>query len=455
MTNKPNILIVDDDPGMLQLLSMRLGASGYQPITATSGSDALNTMKHKNVDAVVTDLRMENMDGLDLFDKLHAEWPTTPVVMLTAHGSIREAVTATQKGLFAFLTKPVDKEELLSTLDKALKIHLPQEEHAPQLSTLILTRSAKMHRLLEQAKLFAESDVNILITGESGTGKELLANNLHQKSPRADQPFIAINCSAIPHDLLESELFGHVKGAFTGAISNRDGLFTVANSGTILLDEIGDMPLSLQVKLLRVLQENKLRPVGGSRDQDINVRVLSATHQNLKEAIEQKTFRDDLYYRLNVVSLELPPLRERLEDIPLLANHFLQKISERTGKPEKTLSPKATSLLLGYHWPGNIRELENVMERVFALAATPVISATQAEHALPGNRGVRIEPLRHAKQQFEYDYLVQLLTATDGNMPLAAEIAGRNRSDFYKLIKRHELDPTKFRQTQDDRTSDA
>lgn len=446
MTNKPTVLVVDDDPGMLQLLAMRLEASGYNLVTASSGERALEIMNRQSVDTVVTDLRMEGMDGLELFDKLHAKWPSTPVIMLTAHGSIREAVAATQKGLFAFLTKPVDKGELLSTLDKALRIHLPQEEEQPpQLSTLILTRSAKMHRLLEQVKLFAESDVNILINGESGTGKELLATRIHQQSPRASRPFIAINCSAIPHDLLESELFGHVKGAFTGATQNRDGLFTAANGGTILLDEIGDMPLPLQVKLLRVLQENKVRPVGGSTDRDIDVRVLSATHHNLQTAIKNKAFRDDLYYRLNVVNLELPPLRERLEDIPLLANHFLRKISDRTGKPVKSLSPEATGLLLGYDWPGNIRELENVMERVFALAATPVISETQIEHALPGHRGVRVEPLAQAKKQFEHEYLVQLLLATDGNVPLAAEIAGRNRSDFYKLIKRHDIDATQFR----------
>ena len=445
ITDRPAVLVVDDDPGMLQLLSMRLGASGYKPITATSGAMAIGIMNRQPADAVVTDLRMQEMDGLELFDKLHAEWPTIPVIMLTAHGSIREAVTATQKGLFAFLTKPVDKEELLSTLDKALRIHLPQEEQTPHLSTLITTRSAKMHRLLEQAKLFAESDVNILITGESGTGKELLANSIHQQSSRADQPFIAINCSAIPHDLLESELFGHVKGAFTGATQNRDGLFAAAHGGTILLDEIGDMPPHLQVKLLRVLQENKVRPVGGSADRDIDVRVLSATHHDLQAAIENKHFRDDLYYRLNVVNLQLPPLRERPEDISLLAGHFLQKIADRTGKPVKTLSPEATGLLLAYDWPGNIRELENVMERVFALAATPIISATQAEHALPGSHGMRIEPLRQAKTRFERDYLLQLLAATDGNIPMAAEIAGRNRSDFYKLIKRHDIDAAQFR----------
>ncbi|WIO74088.1 sigma-54 dependent transcriptional regulator [Porticoccaceae bacterium LTM1] len=451
MNSKPKVLLVDDDPSMLQLLSLRLGAAGYELITASSGVDALQTMGRENIDAVVTDLRMEEMDGLALFDRLHERWPTVPVIMLTAHGTIREAVTATQKGLFAFLTKPVDKEELLSTLENALSIS-PQQPQQPEAALPILTRSAKMYSLLEQAKLFSESDVNILINGESGTGKELLATTIHQQSSRSDQPFIAINCSAIPHDLLESELFGHVKGAFTGASQNREGLFVTANGGTILLDEIGDMPLSLQVKLLRVLQEKTVRPVGGSSDRKIDVRVLSATHFDLEAAIDSGEFRSDLYYRLNVVNLKLPALRERPEDIPLLANHFLTAIAERTNKPAKTLSPEAVALLISYHWPGNIRELENIMERVFALSTTPVISAVQAEHALPGHRGIQIDTLKNAKQQFEREYIVQLLTATDGQVSLAAEIAGRNRSDFHKLIKRHGIHVNIYRKsdTEDD-----
>jgi len=299
-------------------------------------------------------------------------------------------------------------------------------------------------------RLYAESDVNILITGESGTGKELLADTIHRQSSRASKPFVAINCSAIPHELLESELFGHMKGAFTGATHNREGLFTTANGGTVLLDEIGDMPYALQAKLLRVLQENVLRPVGGRADIPIDIRILSATHMDLGTAIVEKRFREDLYYRLNVVNLELPPLRERREDIPLLVDHFLAKIASRTGKGEKSLSPEALGLLLGYDWPGNIRQLDNVMERLFALSSGPVISARHTQQALPVDMSMRLSSLSEAKKEFEMSYLVQLLAATNGNMTLAAELAGRNRSDFHKLVKRHALNPAQYRSNQDD-----
>src|SRR5690606_38569417 len=343
-----------------------------------SGPEALALLEQHPVHVLVSDLRMEPMDGMALFARVHERWPVLPVIMLTAHGTIRDAVDATREGIFAFLTKPVDRDELHSTLNSALALHRPGEQAgaAPGGETRLLTRSARMYRLLEQARLYAESDVNILITGESGTGKELLADSIHRASARADKPFVAINCSAIPQELLESELFGYVKGAFTGANQDREGLFSTAEGGTVLLDEIGDMPYALQAKLLRVLQENVLRPVGGRADIPIDVRIISATHIDLPAAIADKRFREDLYYRLNVVSLALPPLRERREDIPPLVEHFLAKIARRTGKGDKTLAPDALGLLLGYHWPGNIRQLENVMERLFALASGPVISAT-------------------------------------------------------------------------------
>ncbi len=445
----PRVLVVDDDDGMLQLLSMRLRAFGYEPLLASSGEEALATMEEQPVSALVTDLRMEPMDGMALFNRVHGRWPGMPVIVLTAHGTIREAVGATRDGVFAFLTKPVDKDELLSTLDKAMDVHGAGEVARPSAEDEeggILTRSARMYRLLEQARLFAESDVSILVTGESGTGKELLARTIHDRSHRAERPFVAINCSAIPGDLLESELFGHVKGAFTGANSDRQGLFDSADGGTLLLDEIGDMPLALQAKLLRVLQEGKLRPVGGRTEVDIDVRILSATHVDLESAIAEKRFREDLYYRLNVVNLELPPLRERPEDIPLLARHFLGKIAGRTDKPEKSLAPDALGLLLGYDWPGNIRQLENVVERLAALSSGPVIAASLVREALPVERPPRVDPLNEAKRAFERDYLAQLLTATSGNVTLAAEMAGRNRSDFHKLVKRHGLEPAHYRE---------
>ena len=445
MISKRQVLIVDDDPGMLQLLSLRLGGFGYEVMTAQSGPDALAILEDQVVNVVLSDLRMEPMDGMELFQKVNERWPGIPFIVLTAHGTIREAVSATQEGVFAFLTKPVDKDELESTLKRIGDLYQPVSAEPEPGSSGILTRSPKMYQLLEQARLYAQSDVNILITGESGTGKEVLADTIHNSSPRQGKPFVAINCSAIPQELLESELFGHVKGAFTGAQQDREGLFATAEGGTILLDEIGDMPYLLQAKILRVLQEGKLRPVGGRADVCLDVRVISATHIDLELAMAEKRFREDLFYRLNVVNLQLPPLRERLEDIPLLVDHFLSRIASRTGKPSKTLAPDAVGVLLGYDWPGNIRQLENTVERLFALASGPVIAASLVEQSLPVERVKPVAPLADARREFERSYLVQMLTATNGNMTLAAELAGRNRSDFHKLVKRHGINPDRYR----------
>ena len=447
---RATVLIVDDDPGLLQLLKIRLEAFGYTTLSAASGNEAQGILETQAVDVLVTDLRMEPMDGMALFERVHERWPGIPVIMLTAHGTIREAVDATHSGIFAFLTKPVDKDELQSTLKKATAQIRPGATREPAAEGRLLTRSARMFELLEEARLYSESDVNILVTGESGTGKELLADSIHNWSSRAGRSFVAINCSAIPQELLESELFGYVKGAFTGANQNREGLFTTADGGTVLLDEIGDMPYSLQAKLLRVLQEGQIRPVGGREDIPIDIRVISATHVDLASSIAEKRFREDLYYRLNVVNLHIPPLRERLEDIPLLTEHFLNAIAARTGKPRKTVSPQALSLLLSYDWPGNIRQLENVMERLFALCSGPIISDTLTRQSLPSDSQPRIHSLSDARKDFERRYLSQLLTATRGNMTQAAELAGRNRSDFHKLVKRHELNPAVFRDTEDE-----
>ena len=443
---KQTILIVDDDPGLLQLLEIRLESFGYSTLSVTSGPEALDVLENQKVQALITDLRMEPMDGIELFTRVHERWPGIPVIMLTAHGTIREAVDATYQGVYAFLTKPVNRDELQAVLRKAVATHPPIEgKQVLSVEGRIITRSARMLELLEQARLYAESDANILITGESGTGKELLAEAIHVYCARSDNPFVAINCSAIPHELLESELFGYTKGAFTGATQNRDGLFTSANGGTVLLDEIGEMPFQLQAKLLRVLQEKKVRPIGGRENIDIDIRTISATHVDLENAITEKRFREDLFYRLNVVHLHIPPLRERLEDIPLLADHFLKEIGTRANKPAKKLSPQALGLLLGYEWPGNIRQLQNVMERLSALARGAVISETLARQALPVDSPPKIHSLKDAKKNFERQYLIQLLSATQGNMTLAAELADKNRSAFHRLVKQHRINPTAFR----------
>lgn len=442
---RPRVLLVDDDAGMLRLLEMRLQALEYDAECAGSGAEALACIQRKLPDVVITDLRMEEMNGLALFERIHADWPSLPVIILTAHGSIREAVEATQKGVFSFLTKPVDKNELTTTLEHAVVNHSDSPKSKHLWAQKFNTCCAKMYQLLEQAHLLAASDVNVLIRGESGTGKEVLARALHEHSNRSDKPFIALNCSAIPAETLESELFGHVKGSFTGANRDHEGLFVAADGGVVFLDEVGDMPLALQAKLLRVLQEKTVRPVGGTKDRAIDVRIVSATHRDLNDAIERNYFREDLYYRLNVVTLALPSLRERKEDIPLLVRHFLSGISKRTDRAPKNLAPKALGALLAYDWPGNIRQLENVLEQAVALSPGLVISETLVEGALPGSSSAKAKPLTDAKRDFEREYVEELLRMTQGSIRQAAELAGRNRSDFYKIVQRHGLSTEQFK----------
>jgi two-component system response regulator GlrR len=321
------VLLVDDDPGLLRLLSIRLNAEGYEIVAVESAAEALAALPRFRPDLVITDLRMENMDGIGLLKELQRQRPGLCVLLLTAHGTIPDAVEATQNGAFGFLTKPIDKDQLLDYVQRAMKVSgLP--ETVEDWSTDIVTRSPIMEACLQQARMVADTDTRVLLTGESGTGKELLAQAIHRASPRRDRPFVALNCSAMPENLLESELFGHEKGAFTGAHRSHKGLFQAADGGTLLLDEIGDMPMRLQIKLLRVLQEEQVRPVGATEPVPIDTRVISATHQNLDELMMARSFREDLFYRLNVVSIQLPPLRKRREDIPLLVEHFLVQIAD-------------------------------------------------------------------------------------------------------------------------------
>jgi two-component system response regulator GlrR len=338
------ILVVDDDPGLLRLLSIRLNAEGYEVVAVESAAEALAALPRFRPDLVITDLRMENMDGIGLLKEIQRERPGLCVLLLTAHGTIPDAVEATQSGAFGFLTKPIDKDQLLDYVQRAMKIS-GLTKTVEDWNTDIVTRSPLMEACLQQARMVAEADTRVLLTGESGTGKELLARAIHMASPRRDKAFVAINCSAMPENLLESELFGHEKGAFTGAHRNHEGLYRAADGGTLLLDEIGDMPMRLQVKLLRVLQENQVRPVGATDPVPVNTRVISATHQNLDELMMSRAFREDLFYRLNVVQIQLPPLRRRREDIPLLVEHFLVQIAEETGHERKVYSPEAIECL--------------------------------------------------------------------------------------------------------------
>lgn len=443
MKQAARLLLVDDDPGLLKLLGMRLSSEGYQVATAASGPEALRHLQKEKVDLVISDLRMDEMDGLALFGEVQKRHAGLPVIIITAHGSIPEAVSATQQGVFSFLTKPVDRDALYKAIDEALAQRAPISDDGWR--EAIVTRNPQMLRLLEQSHMVAQSDVSVLINGQSGTGKEVLAQAIHAASPRATKPFIAINCGALPEQLLESELFGHAKGAFTGAVSAREGLFQAAEGGTLFLDEIGDMPQALQVKLLRVLQERKVRPLGSNRDLDINVRIISATHRDLPKAMEKKSFREDLYYRLNVVNLKIPALHERAEDIPLLANHLLRQSADRHKPFVRSFSVDAMKRLVSAAWPGNVRQLVNVIEQCVALSTAPVIGDALVEQALAGEN-TALPTFVEARNQFELNYLRKLLQMTKGNVTNAARLAGRNRTEFYKLLSRHELDASEFKE---------
>jgi two-component system response regulator GlrR len=437
------ILLVDDDPGLLRLLSIRLRAEGYEVEAVDSAESALAVVSNFAPDLVITDLRMDKMDGIGLLKELQSRSPGLRVVIVTAHGTIPDAVAATQSGAFGFLTKPIDKDELLATVQKALRVSGSISVDGEWASGII-SRNHGMKEILNQAKMVAATDARVLITGESGTGKEILAQAIHRASPRHNQPFVAINCSAMAENLLESELFGHEKGAFTGATRSHKGLFQAAEGGTLLLDEIGDMPMRLQVKLLRVLQENQVRPVGSTEAIDVDVRVISATHRDLQDLMRQGRFREDLYYRLNVVNIHLPALDERREDIPLLVAHFLQSIAREAGQERKVYAPEAVEMLVTAEWPGNIRQLSNVVRQNVALSRSPVISAELVQQSL-GEHSGKLLSFTDARDEFTRNYLSQILQITQGTVSQAARLAKRNRTDFYKLLSRHDLNPDQFK----------
>jgi two-component system response regulator GlrR len=437
------ILLVDDDPGLLRLLSIRLRAEGYEVEAVESAHKALAILNRFSPDLVITDLRMDKMDGIGLLKELQTRSPGLRVVIITAHGTIPDAVVATQSGAFGFLTKPIDKDELMQTVQKAIKVS-GSVEVEEDWSSEIITRNQAMKEILNQAKMVAATDARVLINGESGTGKELLARAIHNASPRHQNPFVAINCSAMAENLLESELFGHEKGAFTGATRSHKGLFQAAEGGTLLLDEIGDMPMRLQVKLLRVLQEHQVRPVGSTDAIDVDVRVISATHRDLQELMGEGRFREDLYYRLNVVNIKIPTLDQRREDIPLLVAHFLQQIAREAGQERKVYAPEAVEMLVTAEWPGNIRQLYNVVRQNVALSRSPVISAELVQQSL-GEHSGKLLSFSDARDEFTRNYLSQILQITTGNVSQAARLAKRNRTDFYKLLARHDLNPDQFK----------
>ncbi|HMJ09838.1 MAG TPA: sigma-54 dependent transcriptional regulator, partial [Polyangiaceae bacterium] len=370
------LLLIDDDVAVCDVMQATLSKRGYHVTTASSGADALLALERERFDAVVSDLQMPGMSGLELCNRVHARWPNLPVVLVTAFGSMETAVAAIRAGAYDFVAKPIQMPELLLTLERALE-HRQLKEENQQLRDAVARRkpdadmigdSPAMQDIYAMLGRIAETDVTVLVTGESGTGKELVAQAVHKRGPHKAGPLVAFNCAAIPHTMLESELFGHVRGAFTDANANHKGLFAQANGGTLFLDEIGEMPLATQSKLLRALQERKVRPVGSEREVPFDARVISATSRDLETDVAEARFREDLYYRINVIHVHMPPLRARGQDVLLLARHFIQSFAQRFNKPIMRLEPEAAAQLLAYAWPGNVRELQNCIERAVALA---------------------------------------------------------------------------------------
>ncbi len=444
------IMVADDDPALLRLLAMRLSVVGYEVAAVESGEKAIAQIPTFQPHLVITDLRMDGMDGMALFDMIHRRSPALPVIILTAHGSIPDAVDATSRGVFGYLTKPFDSKDLLEQVTRALRVTGEQQQRredevVAEWRQDIVTRSPLMEDLLGQARLVASSEASIFIHGQSGTGKEVLARAIHKASPRENGEFVAVNCSAIPESLFESEFFGHTKGSFTGATRDHKGLFQAAAGGTLFLDEIGDMPMSFQVKLLRAIQERTVRPVGSTQAVAVDVRIISATHCDLDELRKSGRFREDLYYRLNVVALDIPSLIDRREDIPLLANHFLGSLDDALKKSVKGFAPDAMEVLLSAPWPGNVRQLFNVVEQSVAFTTTSLIPASLVQRALRDEADAEMPAFADARSRFEREYLTQLLQITNGNVSQAARIAKRNRTEFYKLLHKHHLNPSQFK----------
>jgi two-component system response regulator GlrR len=452
------ILVVDDDHGLLTLMKIRLEGAGYRVTLAAGGTDALALAEDQGPELAILDLKMDGMDGITLLEHLQRRHAGFPVIILTAHGTIASAVEATKKGAYDYLPKPFDAKDLLHRIEKALEMRRLRGE-LERLRTLveeryhfdhIITSSEKMQQILRQVAQLAATDSTVCLYGQSGTGKELIAKALHVASRRAACPFVAINCGAIPEGLLENELFGHVKGAFTGADQPKKGLIQQADSGTLFLDEIGELPPALQVKFLRVLQEREYYPVGAVSPVKVDLRLLVATNQNLEEAVKVGKFREDLYYRIHVVPIFLPALRERPEDIPLLAQHFLQRFSRAMEKEMRGFTPEALQELMGYDWPGNVRELANVVERAVALTPTNLITPDllllgNSKSATDTPRLGGLLTLRETREQCERTYIVRVLTTVKGNVSRAAEVAGKDRAEFYKLLRKYSIDPASFK----------
>ncbi|MEI6125061.1 MAG: sigma-54 dependent transcriptional regulator [Pseudomonadota bacterium] len=458
---REKILVVDDEPNILDLIKMRLESQGYEVMPAMTSEEALAMTRRVVFDLAIIDLMLgQGEDGLKVMEDIFLINPHIPVIILTAHGSISNAVEAMSRGAYCYLTKPYKPEELSLHVKNALEKRRLTKEIAVLRTLLeersqernIVAHSPKMKEIIRQVRHAAQTDATIALYGESGTGKELIAEIIHLKSPRAKGPFVPVNCGALPEGLLENELFGHIRGAYTDARESQMGLFAQANNGTIFLDEIGNTSPALQVKLLRVLQERELRPLGGDRTIKVNVRVIVASNKDLQKAVERGEFRDDLFYRIHVVPIYLPPLRERKEDIPFLADTFLKQFCKGISKEIKGFSPTAMQKMMLYHWPGNIRELKNTIERAVILTTHDLIdeqdlihiSSGREETAAPAEKSIDLS-YENAKQNFEKGYLSQLLHQVQGNVTHAAKIAKRYRGDLYRLMKKYGLKAEDFK----------
>jgi len=447
------ILVVDDDRNLVELIQMRLEKAGYDVVTSIHEEEAIEKAKGQLFDLAIVDLQLVNTDGISLMEDLHRIIPEMPVIILTAYGSIESAVDAIKRGAYSYLTKPFEHQDLLLQIQKAVENRRLTSEIERLKGLLgerfsfanVVTRSERMQKVLETISRIAPTESTVLLLGESGTGKDLIAKVIHLASERKDKPFVAINCAALPEALLESNLFGHEKGAFSGAVRTARGLFLQANEGTIFLDEIGDMPLSIQAKVLRVLQDKKFYPVGSEKLVGADVRIIVATNKNLEEQVKQGLFREDLYYRVHVIPIHLPPLRDRKEDIPLLVDHFLNKFREKVKKEIKGFSPQAMQKLMLHDWPGNVRELENIIEYAAAMTDTELINEDLIFQTKVIPAVTYIKPLKEAKDIFERGYLIYLLETCKGKVSEAAKMAGKYRADFYLLLKKHELNPDDFK----------
>jgi len=479
LSPQPHIVVVDDDEDLCELLTFRLKHHGYRVTTEHTCRGGIEILEREPVDAVLVDLRLDGESGMDLLREVPARSLDLPIIMLTAHGTIRGAVEAIKLGAYGFLTKPFDDHELLLKLGHAIE-HVRLRREVDGLRRLVGDHSGS-HRLVGTSASIvavrnliarvAPADASVLVFGESGTGKELAARNIHALSQRKDAPFVAVNCGALPSDLLESELFGYKRGAFTGALKDKQGLFAAASGGTLFLDEIGDAPPSVQVKLLRVLQERTFTPVGATTPEDADVRIVAATNRDLRAEVEAGRFREDLFYRLHVIPITMPPLRERREDILLLAEVFLARVAIEGRRFRQHLTSEAFEMLIEQDWPGNVRELANVVHGAALLAADAAVQPRHIAAVMPRrpngtaalgdptrslvsrtpkwsaapDSGSALPPLKAAREQFDRAYLEEALRRAGGNVSAAAKLSGRNRTDFYDLLRRHNIDASAFR----------